>query len=361
MDRPNLRLALLILLAFAIEICNSTAIWASKSLLESPRSKVGRERPLVAIAVDNNGTETADVVVPFGVLREADVADVVIVSTQPGVVDLMPALKIRPDMTMADFDRAYPEGADIVIVPAMHDGKNRQVVTWVRQQYSQGAAIVSICEGARLVAEAGVFNGRQATTHWYALGAMHDAYPRVHWVPNQRYVVDAGVMSTAGVSASVPAALALVEAITETKTARSVAAHLGLDGWDAAHDAAPFRLTASRLWRIAGNYLAFWSHETIRLRSQDGVDEIALALTADAWSRTYRSRVVTVEREASIRSRNGLVLVPDLSAEADAVDIELPTLPAAQALDYALRQIATRYGAKTSDLVRLQLEYPAQP
>jgi len=361
MDRHPLKVLFLALLAFAVAIFSfERTATAAETAIRLPPLKAGRTRPLIAIAADNRGTETTDLIVPYGVLHSAGVADIAIVSTQAGIVNLMPALKILPDTTMRDFDRDHPEGADIVIVPAMHDDSSRDVIAWIGKQSTKGAMIVSICEGAWLAARAGVFDGKRATTHWYAFDEIGRAFPRTEWLHNQRYVVDGNVMSTTGVTASIPASLALVDAIAGAQKARSVAARMGVGDWSSAHDSTPFHMTTSRLWRFAGNYLAFWNHETLRLPVQDGFDEIALALAADAWSRTYRSQAVIAESAKSIRSRNGLVLVPDLSSDTDASVMAVPANPSAQALDQTLSEIAARYGARTSDIVALQLEYPAR-
>src|SRR3712207_9569044 len=75
-----------------------------------------RERPLVAIIGINDATETTDYLMPYGILRRADVADVVALATGPGPVTLYPALKVEPEATIAAFDAQHPEGADYVIV-----------------------------------------------------------------------------------------------------------------------------------------------------------------------------------------------------------------------------------------------------
>jgi putative intracellular protease/amidase len=261
---------------------------------------------------------------------------------------------------MPDFDGEHPEGADIVIVPAMHDDSSRNVIAWIREQSSKGAMVVSICEGAWLAARAGVFDGKRATTHWYAFDKIRRTFPRTEWVHNRRYIADGNVMSTTGVTASIPASLTLVEAIAGARKTRSAATRLGVIDWSSAHDSAPFHMTTSRLWRFVGNTLAFWNHETIRLPAQDGFDEIALALTADAWSRTYRSKAVIAEPAQSIRSRNGLVLVPEPASDTGTVTFQVPARPPVQALDQTLGQIADRYGPPTADIVKLLLEYPAK-
>ena len=77
-------------------------------------------RPVIAVLALNEGTETTDFLVPHAVLRQAQVGVVEAVAPQPGPVVLMPALEVEGVRDFASFDAAYPAGADIVVVPAMH-------------------------------------------------------------------------------------------------------------------------------------------------------------------------------------------------------------------------------------------------
>ena len=111
-----------------------------------------RERPLVAIIGINDATETTDYLMPYGILRRADVADVVTLSTGPGPVMLFPALRVEPDATITDFDTQYPQGADYVIVPAMSRDDDPVALEWIRSQADKGATIIGVCVGAKVVA-----------------------------------------------------------------------------------------------------------------------------------------------------------------------------------------------------------------
>ena len=142
--------------------------------LKSPK----RERPLVAIIGINDATETTDYLMPYGILRRAGVADVVALATEPGPVTLYPALKIEPQATVAEFDTRHPEGADYVIVPAMSRDDDPAVLQWLRSQAAKGAIIIGVCAGAKVVAAAGLLDGRRATTHWYYLRNCAKYIPR---------------------------------------------------------------------------------------------------------------------------------------------------------------------------------------
>src|SRR5262249_6099613 len=148
---------------------------------------------------------------PYGILRRADVADVVLLATRPGPVTLFPTLEVEPHATIADFDERHPDGADYVIVPAMSRDDDPVALKWIRSQADKGALIVGICAGAKVVAEAGLLDGKRATTHWYYVDEMLKKHPSITYVPDRRMVIDAGVATTTGISASMPMALTLVE------------------------------------------------------------------------------------------------------------------------------------------------------
>lgn len=314
------------------------------------------ERRLVVLLADNSGTETTDLLVPHGILQRSGTVDVLIVATDDGPVNLMPALTIMPDMTVAEFETTHPRGADAVIVPAFHSRGTAVTTAFIRAQAAQGALIVSICEGSEPVARAGLFDGRAATTHWFAQDRMNRRYPEATWVENTRYVIDGPVMSSSGVSASVPVTLQLLEILAGEATARATAAGLGLDGWSAEHDSSRFSLDLRKVRLAAGNLLGFWRHEVLTAPVVDGFDGVAFALQADAWSRTYRSRLVAQNPEGRAVSGDGVILVTETAARADATVTPSDGAPFA-ALDANLAAISERYGDRTAEFVASQLEY----
>jgi hypothetical protein len=112
------------------------------------------------------------------------------------------------------------------------------------------------------------------------------------------------------------------------------------------------------------NTAAFWAHEKLGIELKDGVDEVSLALVADAWSRTYRSQAVTFAPAAgAVQSRNGIKILPDEVTVDWPAAQRLPDIgdrKPADTLDDTLNAIATRYGTRTTDFVAMQLEYPRQ-
>ena len=320
-----------------------------------------RQRPLIAVVGDREGAETTDYLVPFAVLRQSDVGDVVALSTGPGPLRLMPALTVHPDATTAEFDARHPDGADYVIVPAVHRSDSPELRRWIREQRGKGATIVGICSGVKVLSKAGLLEGRGATGHWFDAKAIRKENPSMRWVPDRRYVADRGVVTTTGISASVPVSLAIVEAVAGAARAASLARELGTATWSAEHESAAFQLDRHHVWTAARNKLAIWNRETVAIHVDEGVDEIALAFTADAYSRTYRSRALAVSPGGQlVRTRRGLRLVtsPLPAAKSNRVSLGVADAHPALAVDRALDGIAARYGRRTAAFVALQLEYP---
>jgi putative intracellular protease/amidase len=323
-----------------------------------------RQRPLIAIVGANEGSETTDYLMPYGILRRAEVADVVALGTKAGLVRLYPAFKVAPDATIAEFDARYPEAADYVIVPAMRRDDDSTVLQWIKSQAAKGAIIIGVCAGAKIVANAGLLDGKRATTHWYYVEELRSKHPTIHYAADRRLVVDRGVATTTGITASMPMSLTLIEAIAGRDRAGAVGRDLGLAQWDARHDSDAFQFTRPFALTVIGNTVAFWKHEKLGIELAPGIDEVSLALVADAWSRTYRSRAVTFAGTAATQqTRHGIRIFPDEVATSWPVERLLPAIgngQPAKMLDQALRGIEVRYGRRTADLVAIQLEYPRQ-
>lgn len=331
---------------------------ATLAALKPPK----RARPVVAMIGINDSTEVTDYVMPAGILRRADVADVLMVATGPGPVKLFPALTVEPDITVADFDARHADGADYVIVPMMEPDNDPAALQWIKSQAAKGATVISVCGGARVVAAAGLLDHKRGTTHWFYLKGLRKKHPSVEYVPNRRIVADQGIVSTTGISASMPMTLTLIEAIAGREKAEAVALDLGLDYWDARHASDQFKFTLPFALTVSGNVVAIWNREQLGLEVASGVDEVSLALVADAWSRTYRSRAITFAASpGAIETRNGIRIVPDRVGgvrSADDVVDSLGSRPPAHALDEVLSSIETRYGPRTRYVVAMQLEYP---
>lgn len=337
---------------------------ASSSTLPAYAARFNRAKPVIAVVGENRATELTDYVVPYGVLSESGVAQVWAIATQKGPLQMFPSsLQIKPQATVAEFDRQFPEGADYVVVPAVAHPKDPVLLAWVNQQATKGATIVGICDGAWVLANAGLLVGRKGVSHWFSVKRLAKKFPDTKWLRNVRYVSDGNVITTTGISASIPVSVALVEAIVGHSQAAVLAQRIGVQSWSAEHQNESFKLNANNIFTGVINGLSFWSHENVGISIADEVDEIALALVTDAYSRTLRSKVLLTPANGLVKTKRGLAILPGKVSRANKRTdrtIELRnTLPPVSLLDMTLQEIEQLYGAATAKLVALQLEYPA--
>lgn len=115
---------------------------------------------------------------------------------------------------------------DLVLVPAF-DGDvlaqledNRAAVDWVRKVYHMGANVASMCTGAFLLAEAGLLDGRAATTHWNAQNLFRRRYPRTRLVPDAIVVDEGRVCTSGGATSFLNLLMHIVEKYCGPETAR---------------------------------------------------------------------------------------------------------------------------------------------
>jgi len=100
------------------------------------------------------------------------------------------------------------------------------LLTWVRSRAAQARRTASVCTGAFLFAAAGLLQGRRATTHWERCAELARRYPAVHVEVDPICVQDGPVWTSAGVTAGIDLALALVEQDLGRALALQVARHL---------------------------------------------------------------------------------------------------------------------------------------
>lgn len=106
---------------------------------------------------------------------------------------------------------------------AVRDGR---LSAWIAQAATRVRRVTSVCSGAFLLAEAGVLDGRCATTHWDSCAELAARYPAVTVDAEPIFVHDGPVWTSAGVTAGIDLALALVEADHGSATARAIARQL---------------------------------------------------------------------------------------------------------------------------------------
>ncbi|MFF5700985.1 GlxA family transcriptional regulator [Streptomyces sp. NPDC012794] len=127
-----------------------------------------------------------------------------------------------------DLESARPGPGTTLLVPGGRRTADFEprLTDWLRAYGGGAGRLVSVCTGGLLLAEAGLLDGRRATSHWSVCERMARDYPRVSVEPDPIYVRDGPVSTSAGVTAGIDLALALVEEDLGRDAALLIARHL---------------------------------------------------------------------------------------------------------------------------------------
>jgi transcriptional regulator GlxA family with amidase domain len=106
--------------------------------------------------------------------------------------------------------------------------KDEHLIEWVRQAARRSRRVTSVCTGAFLLGKAGLLEGRRATTHWSACRRLAREHPTVEVEMDSIFVRDGNVFTSAGITAGIDLALALVEEDLGSELALQVARMLVL-------------------------------------------------------------------------------------------------------------------------------------
>jgi len=178
--------------------------------------------------------QTLDVVGPAEVFSMADQLanggeyTVEVVATSGGALTTGSGLQLLPHRSLTGvrgpIDTLIVAGGTGVIDARRDD----RLVRWIRSAASRSRRVASVCTGAFLLAEAGLLEGRRATTHWAACEQLRRRYPEVEVDDAPIFVRDGDVYTSAGVTAGIDLALALVEDDLGAAIARDAARWLVL-------------------------------------------------------------------------------------------------------------------------------------
>jgi transcriptional regulator GlxA family with amidase domain len=145
-----------------------------------------------------------------------------------GLTSTSSGLAIAPGCSLEDV----PTPLDTLIVPGgsghRRAAADEELIAWIARTAPTARRTVSVCTGAFLLARAGLLDGRRATTHWASAQELAEAHPQVEVDPDPIYIRDGEIWTSAGVTAGMDLALALVEEDHDRELALTIARHLVL-------------------------------------------------------------------------------------------------------------------------------------
>jgi transcriptional regulator GlxA family with amidase domain len=177
--------------------------------------------------------EELDAVGPWEVLgawalAHPDEAEVVTLGTQAGQVRAAKGLRLYADRPLDQAGQLdvllHPGGMGTR--PMLKDDDH---LAWVRAQREQVPLLTSVCTGSLVYAAAGLLAGRPATTHWASLDLLAELDPTIQVRPDDRFVDDGDMITSAGVSAGIDMALHLVARLAGADRAREIRRYIQYD------------------------------------------------------------------------------------------------------------------------------------
>jgi transcriptional regulator GlxA family with amidase domain len=115
------------------------------------------------------------------------------------------------DVVTQPGDCIFLPGMDMDYIRSSEFKQETAFFDWLRQQHKKGVYLCSVCTGAFMLAQAGLLDGRKCTTHWKRVEELQTAYPHLVAQHDRLFVKDNGIYTSAGVTAGIDLALAILE------------------------------------------------------------------------------------------------------------------------------------------------------
>lgn len=295
-----------------------------------------KRRRILIVAFD--GVQALDVTGPGDVFSLADpdgrAYEIRHVARKPTVVTSS-GLRLERDV---GIDRV-PPAVDTLIVAGGSGDRGRsaddQLIGWLRRTADRARRVASVCTGAFLLARAGLLSGRRATTHWAACEDLAREHPDVEVLCDSIYVRDGKIYTSAGVTAGIDLALALVEEDLGATVAMRVARQLVL------------------FVRRPGGQAQFSHGLSVRVASRPGIREL------QDWINDHLDQDLSVPalaRRSSMSERNFARVFAAETGKTPGAYVEAVRLERARMLleetDEQVEEIARRCGFGTVETLR---------
>lgn len=158
-----------------------------------------------------NEVEVLDFAGPFEVLSIAEypnkekVFKVHTIAEKKEIISARNGLKVFPDI---DISEALNINLDLIIIPGGYGAeeieiKKPHIIEWIKRIEKNVAILASVCTGAFLLAEAGLLNNLDVTTHWMDLDRLEKEYKSVNVKRNTKFVDNGKIITSAGISAGI--------------------------------------------------------------------------------------------------------------------------------------------------------------
>jgi putative intracellular protease/amidase len=172
------------------------------------------------------GVQVIDFAAPLEVFGQAGYWPFTVAASKAPLAANM-QLRITPTFAFADCPPA-----DVLMIPGGTIAGPRaspETLAWIKARSAQSRFTLTVCNGSLIAAQAGILDGLAATTFYNAIEELRQSYPRVTSVSDRRFVDNGKVITSAGLSAGIDAALHLVSKLSSPAAAQLAALNMEYD------------------------------------------------------------------------------------------------------------------------------------
>jgi putative intracellular protease/amidase/YHS domain-containing protein len=206
--------------AFACDDCQADFRQKPEVYAQGGQEKPAHRQRSVTIFVFA-GMELLDFAGPAEVFGSAGFHVRTVAATR-SPVKCMGLITLTPHYTFEDCPHS-----DIIVIPGGNTrtvSKDKRLIDWLTKASPEAEVTMSVCTGAFVLANAGLLDGKEATTHWSGIALLRKQFPKITVRDDLRVVDNGKVVTSAGVSAGIDGALHVVDRVlgrpAATKTAR---------------------------------------------------------------------------------------------------------------------------------------------
>ena len=195
------------------------------ALVEKTSQQARDERPGAAILIFE-GVQIIDYTGPYEVFGQGGYRVFTVAEAKRPLRTAM-GMTVTPEYSFADAPKA-----DVLVVPGgdvSGPTGSAATITWVKTQSAATRQTLSVCNGAFILAKAGLLDGLSATTFAGLIDDLKEAAPKTRIVSDQRFVDNGRIVTAAGLSSGIDGALHVIEKLKGLGTAQATAIHMEYD------------------------------------------------------------------------------------------------------------------------------------
>lgn len=260
--------------------------------------KYDPKKSTVAVMLGDKSTTTEifDFLIPYELFAMTKAYNVYAVAPDHRVKSLSGGLEIIPHYTYEELDQLLGKSPDMIVVPfipVVDEETYRPVRKWIQKHAK--TSIISICGGSQNLADAGLLDGKTATSHWQAMNVLKMNFPNTKWRADRRYVAEGNIVTSGGQTGGFDAVLYAISQDLGEKAADKVAEEVKYPTYYFVKNptVSPYSMDV-RFATYITNYAFQWNKMKAGVLLYNGMEEMALSSIFDTYADTGTTNILTI-------------------------------------------------------------------